>query len=171
MSYQRGPHSTDIREIWYRGLVWKWVEKTQIWLIPDTLHEYLSRCFCCRRNKLAVQALLCNYIVGISWIRKTHCCVSVATTVMRTRHSVMLYVRFLSGYLWGLLQALHRTCDLWHHLPFVTDWIPVLCVCVCNVLRFVNSVGVFGSVIQSFFWRSTTIIKMLVICSFTKKFS
>ena len=98
-TYQRASAMTDLCEIWYWGILWKSVEKLQIWLKPNTFHEDLNMLYCCWRHKFVIKAFLCNnqycYIVNSDMYlndkQRTHCCVSTATIVTRTRRDVTRY--------------------------------------------------------------------------------
>lgn len=84
-----GSHSKNFCEIFYLALLWKTVEKIQFCLnrtnIWGTLHEDLSKFYCCRQQKDAIKIysnVSCNNAVG------THFC--LVTMVKQTRQNLHL---------------------------------------------------------------------------------
>ena len=70
--------------------------------ISGRLWKVISKLYFWRRNKFATKTLLCNteyfYIVDsdtqLNNAHRTHCDVSTATNIKRTRHTLTLYVKF-----------------------------------------------------------------------------
>jgi hypothetical protein len=70
----------------------------------STLHEDVNRIYCCRWYKFGIKEILCKnqsfyIVVGDEYPNKkkhrTHCCLSIKTTITRTRHIVALHTACL----------------------------------------------------------------------------
>ena len=109
--YQRvDTHWTDFREILYRLILRKSVEKFQIWLkrtkLTDTSNEDLRTFYVLGSNKCsaAIQTIYCCvciatlsvFITVLTYVRKNHkekrVCAPMATNVTRTRHNLTFYI-------------------------------------------------------------------------------
>jgi hypothetical protein len=137
--HQRGSHRTDFRKIWYWGLVRRSIEKLQKWLKSDKHIGHftwrpMQACIADSSTKyteLTQQEWKGSPLLRFhgnterfytvdghkqfNWTKGTHCCVSIVTMVMWTRHNLTLYVNCLTCFI--RISAIWDSCfwEVWKH--------------------------------------------------------
>jgi hypothetical protein len=83
--YQLGSNCTDFREMWYWWLSLQCVEKMQIWLQSEILHEDVSTFYCCWWHQIAIRRCF-----PMKWYQAVRMVEEVRT--LRERAAVLWYV-------------------------------------------------------------------------------